>query len=90
MYNKFLFFDVMITPKLITFIYWLMLLGAVGYGLSSMFSDYDGFTIGNMVKGLAFIVAGIVGSRVWCELMIVVFKINENLQELKNKKGTEI
>jgi Domain of unknown function (DUF4282) len=33
-----LFFDSMITPKIITFVYWLLLLAAVVGGIGSMFT----------------------------------------------------
>jgi hypothetical protein len=73
----------MITPKIITFIYWLLLLADIGYGLNTMFSGYSGFTFTKFITGLAYIVIGAVAVRIWCELMIVIFKINENLQNLK-------
>lgn len=83
MNNKLFFFDTMITPKIITFIYWLLLLADVGYGLNTMFSGYSGFTFTKFITGLAYIIIGAVAVRIWCELMIVIFKINENLQNLK-------
>lgn len=73
----------MITPKIITFIYWFLLLAVVGYGLSTMFSGYEGFTFTKFLLGLLYTAGGAVCVRVWCELMIVIFKINENLQNLK-------
>ena len=76
--KEYLFFDTMITPKIITFIYWLLLLLAVLGGLGTMFS-------GNFFLGLVTIVGGIIGARIWCELLIVLFKMNEALQELKSK-----
>ena len=76
------FFDAMLTPKIITFVYWLMLLGALVSGLGSMFSHSgNGF-----LTGLLILVGGAVGSRIWCELMIVLFKIHENLQKIANRQ----
>lgn len=83
MNNKLFFFDTMITPKIITFLYWIMLLGVLGYGLSTMFGGFQGFTFGKFIEGLLYIAGGAVFVRIWCELMIVIFKINENLQNLK-------
>lgn len=83
MNNKLFFFDTMITPKIITFLYWIMLLGVVVYGLNTMFGGFQGFTIGKFLTGLCYIAGGAVLVRIWCELMIVIFKINENLQNLK-------
>jgi hypothetical protein len=75
----------MITPKIITFIYWILLLGDLGYGISTMFGGYEGFTFTKFILGLAYVVIGAVAARVWCELMIVIFKINENLQNLNKR-----
>jgi len=74
-------FDSMLTPKIITFIYWLMLLGCLVSGLGSMFTQYGG----GFLVGLGIIIFGAIGSRIWCELLIVLFKIHENLQKLANK-----
>jgi len=75
------FFDSMLTPKIITFVYWLMLLGSLFSGLGTMFTDYGG----GFLAGLGIIIFGAIGSRIWCELLIVLFKIHENLQKLVNK-----
>lgn len=82
--NDILSFDKMLTPKIITFVYWLMLLGAVVFGLSSMFG-YTGFTIEKFFMGILYIAGMAIGARIWCELLIVLFKMNEALQEMKSK-----
>ncbi len=76
-----LFFDNMLTPKIITFVYWLMLLGVLISGLGSMFSDYGG----GFWRGMMILVGGAIAARIWCELLIVLFKIHENLQKLASK-----
>jgi len=81
-----LFFDKMVTPKIITFVYWLLLLVAVVGGLESMFGGLGGFTFGKFFTGLLYIVGGAIAARIWCELLIVLFKMNEALQELRNKE----
>ena len=83
MNNRLFFFDTMITPKIITFIYWILLLADVGYGISTMSGGYARFTFTTFITGLVYITIGAVAIRIWCELMIVIFKINENLQNLK-------
>ncbi len=82
-----LFFDAMLTPKVVTLVYWLLLVTAVIAGLGSMF--YMGFqymTFGTFVRGLAITVGGAIGARIWCELVIVLFKLNENVQRIANSK----
>ncbi|MCG5535958.1 DUF4282 domain-containing protein [Ectothiorhodospira mobilis] len=84
--RNFFFFEKMLTPSIITFVYWLLLVSTVILGLSTMFSGYQGFTTGTFFMGLLYIAGGIVGARIWCELLIVIFKINEALQDLRQKK----
>lgn len=72
------FFDSMLTPKIITFVYWLMLLGAVVGGIYLMFLPF----FGGFFKGLGVLVGGVIVARIWCELLIVVFKINENAHRI--------
>lgn len=80
------FFDSMLTPKIITFVYWLILFFAVASGLGTMFSGYGGFGFGKFLAGLGIMVGGAVGARIWCELLIVLFKIHENIRKLADDK----
>ena len=79
-----LFFDKMITPKIITFIYWVMLVVVVVSGLGWMFAGQGGF-FGRFFAGLFGVVGGAIAVRIWCELLIVLFKMNEALQEIRRK-----
>ncbi|MEH0741361.1 DUF4282 domain-containing protein [Vibrio cholerae] len=79
-------FKSMLTPKLVTGLYWLLLLIAIISGIGTMFSGYGGVTFQTFMLGLLTMVGGAIGARIWCELMIVIFKINENLQALKEAK----
>lgn len=81
-----LFFNTMLTPKIVTFVYWLLLIAAVISGIGQMFSGYYGLTFSSFFMGLLLIIGGAIGARIWCELMIVIFKINENLQAIKEQK----
>jgi hypothetical protein len=80
-----LFFDSMVTPKIITFVYWLLLLIAVAAGLGTMFGGFGGFSITKFFMGIIYAVCGAIAARIWCELLIVLFKMNEALQELRRK-----
>ena len=81
------FFDAMLTPKFITVIYWLGLIGVVLSGLGSIFlMGFQYVTFGGFIRGLFITVAGAIAVRVWCELMIVLFKINENVQKIASSK----
>jgi len=82
-----LFFDNMLTPKIINFVYWLLLLSVIVGGLGSMFGGYGGFTVGKLFMGLLYVVGGAIAVRIWCELLIVLFKMNEALQALRQKSS---
>lgn len=77
------YFDSMLTPKIITVVYWFMLLSSLVTGLGTMFVGENSSFLG----GLGIILVGAIFSRIWCELLIVLFKINENLQNIVNKAG---
>lgn len=79
------FFDKMLAPKLITLIYWVLLLVAVVNGAFTIFGGYY-FHFTDVVFGILQIAGGVIGARIWCELMIVIFKINSNLQKIADKK----
>lgn len=74
------FFDAMLTPKIITFVYWLMLLSVAVSSVTMMFGAY-----GSVLGSLGTLIGGAIGARIGCELMIVLFKIHENLQKIANR-----
>lgn len=83
--SELLFFDKMLTPKIIVGVYWIMLVASVVSGIGSMFGGYTGFTFSSFLWGLIYIVLGVVFTRIVCELLIVTFKMNEALQHIRNK-----
>ena len=78
-----LFFDAMLTPKIITFVYWLALLGAVIGGIGSMFAFRLSFA--SFMTGIGVMIGGALAARIGCELLIVLFKINEHTHTLANR-----
>jgi hypothetical protein len=81
-----LFFDSMLTPKIIIAVYWIGLVGLFIGTIVFMFVGYEGFTFEKFMTGLFVMVGGAVGLRIWCELLIVLFKMNEALQGMRNKE----
>lgn len=79
------FFDSMLTPKIITFAYWFLLLVVCIAGLSTIFGGWGGITFGKFLLGIAIIIGGAVTARIWCELLIVLFKIDENIKIIADK-----
>lgn len=76
-----LFFDKLVTPKVINVIYWLMLGCTVLSGLRAMFSHYGG----GFLSAIFILVTGAIAARVICEVLIVLFKINENMKKIADK-----
>lgn len=78
-----LYFDAMLTPKVITIVYWLLLLACVIAGLGSLlYTGFQYMSLGAFVRALCITLGGAIAARIWCELMIVLFKLNENVQRL--------
>jgi hypothetical protein len=78
------FFDAMITPRIITFIYWLLLFVALVGGVGALFS-FGRLSFSGFATGLAIIAGGALGARVWCELLMVLFKINEHTRKMAER-----
>lgn len=89
--RSWLYFDTMVTPKIITFIYWVMLAAAAISGLVLLFkgfgvmkwNDFAGF--GMVVAAPILAALSALLARVYCEIMIVLFKMNEALQDIRSK-----
>lgn len=77
-------FDKMITPKIITIVYWLGLVFAVITGLSVIFAGPSAALV-NLFMGIIAAALIAIATRIYCELLIVLFKMNEALQEIRHK-----
>lgn len=84
--SEFLSFKKMITLQIIQIVY---IVGAILITLSSlamMFggsSDYGSMMPGGFVPGLIFLVCGNILWRVYCELVIIFFRINKTLGDIE-------
>lgn len=76
--QDYLTFKKMITPMIIQIIFWLGVAATVLMGLYTMFTL-------SFIHGLIMVLVGPIAVRIWCELVILAFRINENLVEIKNK-----
>ena len=78
--NHYMFYlNEMVTPKLITLFYWILLFAFITNGLGDIFLE------GDFWRGLVWVVGGALASRVSCELVVILFRINENLNEINEK-----
>ena len=84
-----MFFEKMITPLVVTYLYWLGILGSFISGLIIMFTN---FSFGSFLSGIIFFIFGVICSRVFYELVIILFKIHEKLtvvaDNIKTKEKT--
>lgn len=87
--------DRFITPSVIKVFYWLCLTMVALAGLSLILTALGMMAI-NMIAGLlllvgsmVFILAGIIFVRIVCELVMVVFRINEHLGAIRDS-GTDM
>ncbi|MBU3823216.1 MAG: DUF4282 domain-containing protein [Candidatus Oceanisphaera merdipullorum] len=82
------FFDSMLTPKIITVVYWIMLAATALFGLVGIVGALFSGQLAAFFIALFGTAAGLVFTRMWCELLIVLFKINGNLQKMADNTPT--
>jgi len=76
--GDFFSFRRMITPVIIQTLFWIFTVIAVVGGLALLFRGGAGTAL-----GLIWIVVGPLVARVYCEILIVVFRINETLTDIR-------
>lgn len=85
--DDFLKFRKMITPVIIQVLFYVLAgltaLGGLGMMIASPFQRYGG-GVGLFFSGLVTLVLGPVIVRIYCELLILFFRMNETLTEIKN------
>jgi len=80
-------FKFMITPTFIKIIFWIGVGFCVLFGLLMMIGGVGSLYGGGMrvFMGFLYIILGPVVWRIYCELLIVIFKIFESLEEIRKK-----
>ena len=73
--NDILMFRKMVTPILIQIVFWVVTIASILSGVK-LLADQN-------PVGLAIIILGPLGARVYAEMLIVIFKINETVTEIK-------
>jgi hypothetical protein len=84
--DDFIKFRTMISPVIIQVLFWVGAAMTVIAGLVTMatsFGHYGGGAV-TFLGGLFMIILGPVVVRVYCELLILLFRVNETLTEIKN------
>jgi hypothetical protein len=73
-------FDYLLTPRVLVFFYWIVMLFILLGGIYSMFTE-------NVIAGFFGMVFSLIGCRVMFELIMVAFKNNEYLRRIAENTG---
>jgi len=79
--SDFFSFRRMITPAIIQVIFWIGLIAIAGASLALLIAGDEAWT---RVMGIVYLIIGPILWRVWCEIMILLFRISETLTDIKN------
>ena len=83
--KDFLAFRTMLTPVIIQAIFWLGAAVCVIAGLVFILSGVGQYGGGpNVIKGFVLLFLGPMAVRIYCEILIIFFRINETLTEIKH------
>ncbi|MGO4881598.1 MAG: DUF4282 domain-containing protein [Bryobacteraceae bacterium] len=84
--TDFLSFRKMITPVIIEIVFWIGVVACVLMGLGVIFQSMNAPFGGGagVFSGLLILVLGPLGVRIYCELLIVLFRMNETLTDIRN------
>ncbi|MFK2827105.1 DUF4282 domain-containing protein [Bacillus sp. B190/17] len=89
--DRFLSFDKMVTPTIIKIIFWVGVvmsvlsgIGTIAAGISSPYGSGLG-----VIMGLLTLVIGPLLVRVYCELLIIFFKMHESLKRIETQLSSQ-
>lgn len=83
--KDFLAFRTMLTPIIIQAVFWLGAGFCVIIGLIYILTGVGQYGGGpNVLKGVLLLFLGPIGVRIYCEILIIFFRINETLTEIKH------
>ena len=81
--SEFLRFEVMITPILIQILFWIVVLASVIIGILMIVSREGP----GLAGGIPVIIFGPILARIYAEILIVLFKINDHLRQIQHNTG---
>ncbi len=80
-------FRTMVTPVIIQVLFWVGVLVCLIAGLVMIVMGIKLPGDQMVLKGVLLVILGPLGVRVYCEILIVFFRINETLTEIKHALG---
>src|SRR5690625_242219 len=88
--GKFLKFEKMMTPIIIQLIFWIGFIAAIIAGIITMIGGLTGDGgFGSVLIGLVILVVGPIVVRIYCEVLMVAFKILGLLVDIRDKLPDE-
>ncbi|MGE0259762.1 MAG: DUF4282 domain-containing protein [Alphaproteobacteria bacterium] len=78
--SNFLRFEVMITPILIQILFWVVVAVSVAIGIAMIVSREGPGIAG----GILVIILGPILARIYAEILIVLFKVNDHLRHIQH------
>lgn len=83
--DEYLSFQKMITPVIVKILFWVGVAAVVIGGLVTFFGGkwIVGSVLGGMFMGIIMIPIGILMVRLYAELIIIIFMINDHLSEIR-------
>jgi len=80
-------FRTMLAPVLIQVVFWVGVLGCIAFGVYQIVQARvdDSWDRVEVLRGAAWAVFGPLAIRLACEVLILFFRINETLTEIRNK-----
>ncbi|MFW6238808.1 MAG: DUF4282 domain-containing protein [Halanaerobiales bacterium] len=86
MLEKIVNFDKMITPSIIKILFWIgvavSIIGGLIMIVQGATAEYSNGGI-QVLIGIFTLILGPISARIYCELLIVIFKINEKLSKIE-------
>ena len=83
--KDFFVFRRMITPFIIQVFYWIATLASIVAGIYFLANSQDSYdSTGDIISGLGLLFIGPLVIRIWFEMLILAFRVNETLTEIKN------
>jgi hypothetical protein len=82
--RDFLAFRTMLTPIIIQAIFWIGVIICIVVGLVYLGWGIKYGTVAGIYKGVLILILGPIGVRIYCEILIIFFRINETLTEIKH------
>jgi len=81
--REYLGFDKLITPALVRILFWILIVIDVLVAVGHIFG-------GDFWRGVLILFVGPIVIRVYCEIVIVIFQINNTLTEIRDERRSAV